>query len=149
MKIKVFGWLMFHDRLNTRNMLKRRHYNIGNNFNCGLCNHHVEETVDHMIFSCPFSQSCWTRLNIAWPTFSCRLDLLQNTKESWPNPFFYETFLTAAWSIWKERNNQHFRGLAPSVESWLNRFKEDLSLLQHRVKAAHRAALINFCTSVV
>ena len=33
MKIKVFGWLMFHDRLNTRNMLKRRHYYIGDNFN--------------------------------------------------------------------------------------------------------------------
>ena len=55
MKIKVFGWLLFHDRLNTLNMLKRRHYNTANNFNCVLSNQQIEEMVDHMIFSCPFS----------------------------------------------------------------------------------------------
>ena len=36
-KIRVFGWLLLSDRLNTRNMLKRRHYNIGTNLDC-LCN---------------------------------------------------------------------------------------------------------------
>src|SRR3954471_8349105 len=96
MKIKVFGWLLFVDRLNTRNMLKRRHYNIGNNFDCILCEQHIEEMVDHMILTCPFSQSCWAKLHIAWAPFDSRLDLLQVTKDTWSNPFFFETFLTSA-----------------------------------------------------
>ena len=37
MKIKVFGWLLLSDRLNTRNMLKRRSYNIGNNYGTTIC----------------------------------------------------------------------------------------------------------------
>jgi hypothetical protein len=149
MKIKVFGWLLFLDRLNTRNMLKRRHFNIGDNFDCILCGQHVEETVDHMIFTCPFSQSCWAKLHIVWAPFDSRLDLLQTARDSWPNPFFFETFLTSAWSIWKERNKKHFRGVDPSVEAWLTRFKEDFELLQHRVKAARRAAFVTFCNSIV
>ena len=144
MRIKVFGWLLIHDRLNTRNMLKRRHFNIGDDHTCLLCGLQVEETVDHMIFSCPFSQSCWARLNIAWPTFPCRLDLLQTTKDGWPNPFFYETFLTPTWSIWKERNNKHFRRVDPSINSWLRRFKEDFGLLQHRTKRAHSSLITSF-----
>ena len=132
------------DRLNMRNMLKRRHYNIGNNFNCILCSQHFEETVDHMIFTCPFSQSCWARLHIDWPSFDCRLTLLQATKDTWLNPFFFETFLTVAWSIWKERNNKHFRGINPTFGSWRARFQEDLGLLQHRIKAAHRASFLTY-----
>ena len=58
MRIKVFGWLLIHDRLNTRNMLKRRHFNIGDDHTCLLCGLQVKETVDHMIFSCSFSQAC-------------------------------------------------------------------------------------------
>ena len=50
MKIKVFGWLLLSDRLNTRNMLKRRHYNIGNDYDCILCGLHIEETLEHLFF---------------------------------------------------------------------------------------------------
>ena len=57
MKIKDFGWLLLHDRLNTRNMLKRRHYNIGDDLNCLLCWQNIEEMVDHMIFTYPFSRA--------------------------------------------------------------------------------------------
>ena len=58
MKIKVFGWLLLSDRLNTRNMLKRRHFNIGNTFGCLLCTTCMDETVEHLFFDCPFSLNC-------------------------------------------------------------------------------------------
>lgn len=57
-KIKVFGWLLLSGRLNTRNMLKRRHYNIGNNLDFLLCGNHTEETMEHLFFQCPFSAEC-------------------------------------------------------------------------------------------
>ena len=68
MRTKVFGCLLFHDRLNTCNMSKRRHYNIGDDHDCLLCGNQVEETVDHMIFRCPFSRVCWRKLGIDWTT---------------------------------------------------------------------------------
>ncbi|XBH78486.1 hypothetical protein VPH35_104721 [Triticum aestivum] len=102
MKLKVFGWLLFHDRLNTRNMLKRRHFNIGYDFDCLLCGLPIEETVDHMIFTCDFSRTCWTKLGIQWTPFGNRLTALKLNRDSWRDPFFMEIFLTARWSLWKE-----------------------------------------------
>ena len=37
-KFKLFGWLLLLDRLNTRNMLKRRHFVVtGDTYTCMLC----------------------------------------------------------------------------------------------------------------
>uniref|UniRef100_A0A453S4U1 Reverse transcriptase zinc-binding domain-containing protein n=1 Tax=Aegilops tauschii subsp. strangulata TaxID=200361 RepID=A0A453S4U1_AEGTS len=69
------------DRLNTRNMLKRRHYNIGTNLDCLLCGQHIEEIVEHLFFHCTFSQPCWRILNITWSDHEHRLQLLERLKE--------------------------------------------------------------------
>jgi hypothetical protein len=47
-----------------------------------------------------------------------------------------ETFLLAAWNIWKERNSCYFQGVVPTIASWKVRLKADLSLLIHRTKAS-------------
>lgn len=78
MKLKVFGWLLLNDRLNTRNMLKRRHYNIREDHNCLLCGLNIEETVQHMIFTWSFSRQCWTVLGIDWIPFHGRLQAIQD-----------------------------------------------------------------------
>ena len=83
-KIKTFGWLLLVDRLNTRNMLKRRHYNIGNNFDCLLCGQHVEEMVEHLFFHCTFSQECWRSLGFTRPTQNDRPDMIKHKKPSSP-----------------------------------------------------------------
>lgn len=49
MKIKVFGWLLMSNRLNTKNMLTRRHYHIDDGPDCLLCPNQMEETLEHMI----------------------------------------------------------------------------------------------------
>ena len=48
-KLKVFLWLLMVDRLNTRNMLKRRKFNIGNNFECPLSN------LDNKLINQPYA----------------------------------------------------------------------------------------------
>jgi hypothetical protein len=45
-------------RLNTRNMLRRRHYQINSLFDYLLCDQHLEETIEHMLFHCEFSTAC-------------------------------------------------------------------------------------------
>lgn len=59
MQWKVFLWLLLADRLNTRNMLRRRHYRVNNDdYNCLLCHNPPEESLLHLFFRCPFSVSC-------------------------------------------------------------------------------------------
>jgi len=73
MKLKVFAWLLLNDRLNTRNMLKRQNYNIGDDHNCLLYGLNTEETVEHMIFTCSFSKRCQRVLNVNWDPFPGRI----------------------------------------------------------------------------
>ncbi|KAG8052070.1 hypothetical protein GUJ93_ZPchr0001g31242 [Zizania palustris] len=57
-KIKVFFWLLLMDRLNTRNILHRKHILPPNiDRNCALHSDDQEETSLHLFF-CSFSQSC-------------------------------------------------------------------------------------------
>jgi hypothetical protein len=64
-KIKVFGWLILMDRLNVRNILRRKKHKLKRKgYSCVLCPRNREETTFHLFFSCPFSQECWSTLHI-------------------------------------------------------------------------------------
>ena len=129
-------------------MLKRRHYNIGDDHGCLLCGLSIKETVDHMIFTCSFSHQCWARLDLEWDPSSNRFQAIQDKKESHATMMLLEKFLIAAWSLWKERNNRHFRAVVPTLQSWLSRFIRDFKLLQHRVKEARRPLVLDFVNSL-
>ena len=147
-KIKVFCWFLLSDRLNTRKMLKRRHYNIGNNFDCLLCGQHIEETVEHLFFHCTFSKECWGLLRMSWATHGDRLQLVENLKTQHPRKMIMEIFLTAAWSLWKEHNNNYFRHVSPSIPSWFNRFKEDFGNIRYRLPSEKRHVVSSFLQSL-
>ena len=147
-KIKNFGWFLLVDRLNTRNMLSRRHYNIGTNLDCLLCGEHVEETLEHLFFRCTFSTRCWLKLNITWPATGDRLHLLKHLKTGNQRKMLMDTFLVAAWSLWKERNNNYFRHVAPSVDSWLARFRNDFANIVHRLPVDKRHLISAILASI-
>ena len=131
----MFLWLLLADRLNTRNMLRRRHFRVQNDdYTCLLCLHPPEEDIVHLFFTCPFSQRCWDALGIQWPNGTDWDRMLHEGKDRWARPMFLEVFAVAAWGIWKERNDKHFRGIQPSFDSWRNRFKQDFAMLVHRSK---------------
>ena len=131
-KFKLFGWLLLVDRLNTRNMLRRRHFAVaGDNYTCMFCQNPPEETVEHLFFTCPFSQRCWSKVGMSWPGGTNRLAILHGGRESWRRPLFMDIFLLAVWSLWMERNNQHFKGVPHSFVAWLARFKNLLELVVH------------------
>ena len=96
MKIKVFGWFLLSDRLNTRDMLKRRRYNIGNDFGCLLCTNCNNETVDHLFLECIFSLECWDKIQIMGHAAPTRLEWVEQAKISWNKPLFMEIFMLAA-----------------------------------------------------
>lgn len=129
MKWKVFAWLLLADRLNTRNILRRRNYTLqDNNYGCLLCDNPPKETAEYLSFKCPFSTACWETQGIMWADLDNGLQLLHASRKIWSKPLFKETFVVATWSLWKERNNKHFRGVTPTHVARLDRLKNDFLL---------------------
>ncbi|TVU17899.1 hypothetical protein EJB05_33960, partial [Eragrostis curvula] len=80
-KHKVFFWLLLNDRLNTRNLLRRKRFAIPS-VNCVMCNPATEETLKHLIFTCSFAQLCWTSLRIAWDLALPVMEMVEEYKLS-------------------------------------------------------------------
>jgi hypothetical protein len=96
-KIRVFIWLLFMDRLNVRNILKRKNFKLeGNNYNCVLCSQDREETTFHMFFTCPFSRECWRHLSINWDFSLDSHSMMFSAKQQFSTPFFTEIFMIGA-----------------------------------------------------
>lgn len=57
-RVKFFAWLILLDRLNTKNMLARRNFNMQSNSLCFICDDSTEETIDHLFFQCRFAKQC-------------------------------------------------------------------------------------------
>jgi hypothetical protein len=65
-KLKVFLWLLMHDRLNTRDIMIRKNWNVDTGPACVLCNTAHIETRNHLFFECEFAINCWNTVNIQW-----------------------------------------------------------------------------------
>lgn len=59
------SWLL-SDRLNTRNILRRRGKHLDEGYSCVLYHDNVEETVLHLFFDCTLSTTRWFILDIHW-----------------------------------------------------------------------------------
>jgi hypothetical protein len=100
-KIKFFSWLLLNDRLNTRNILRRRKKVLDEGYNCVMCHNGEEETAAHLFFNCPAAASRWLAWGIVWEeNLSVHQKLLQ-ARLDFGQPFFMEIFMNGAWCLWK------------------------------------------------
>ncbi|KAF8669911.1 hypothetical protein HU200_051092 [Digitaria exilis] len=111
---------MLRDRLNTRNILRRKS-RVLENYNCPLCNSSAEETVEHLSFSCSFSTWCWRFMNIQWDLRLSLMERIIQGRRDFRNKIFRELIMVACWALWTHRNEKMI-------------FKEELSLVVHRTK---------------
>uniref|UniRef100_A0A8I6WZM0 Reverse transcriptase zinc-binding domain-containing protein n=1 Tax=Hordeum vulgare subsp. vulgare TaxID=112509 RepID=A0A8I6WZM0_HORVV len=126
-------------------MLKRRHYHIADIESCVLCTAQEEETIDQLIFNCPFSQACWAKIGISYNINISRIEATIRAKEIYSGRLFFEIFTITAWNIWKERNYFIFNQISRTYNAWLERTKADLSWLRYRVSTN----LSDYITSLV
>lgn len=64
-KLKAFAWLLFNNRLNTRNMLQRLHIQVTEVTDCVLCDSEEPATRGHLFWKCAFMLELhW---NFHWP----------------------------------------------------------------------------------
>jgi hypothetical protein len=100
-----------------------------------MCDNPPEETLEHMLFQCPFSLSCWQSLGVHFDPTGDRLHIAESWKNTWHKPFFMEIFLLASWNIWKTRNSLLFDGITPTFLAWKMKLRNDLQLLLHRIRS--------------
>jgi len=144
MKIKVFAWMLIMDRLNTKDMVDRRHWHLEDGVNCVLCPLQTRETRDHLFFNCNFSVRVWNYLQIDWSSGDSMAHLVLNASRSFRKPFFTEVVFIACWNIWIIRNAKVFRHERARFNKWRSAFIHDISLMQYRVKAAYKDDLLRW-----
>jgi hypothetical protein len=135
-KHKFFFWLLLHDRLNTRNLLGRKNFQLQSYvYTVDNCNH--EETLAHLFWACPFSAACWDEIcparNRNLSTFETIIDMRSKLKL----PFSMDIIMISAWSIWITRNNAIFNNQRHDLQSWRVSFRHEISLLKYRIKKKH------------
>lgn len=139
-KHKFFFWLLIKDRLNTRNLLRRKNMEL-DDYNCVLCNASHEETSFHLFFECAFSQACWNTIPVNWNMNLPPLDKVIDARTDFGSPLFREIFITACWAIWTTRNAIIFDNGQINVNLWNRQFKEELGLVCTKVKPTRQASL--------
>jgi hypothetical protein len=103
-KFKAFEWLLLMDRLNTKNIMTRRNWQVEGG-NCVLCNIQQEETRDHLFFDCAFAKQCWEFLDIQWDLVAPIFTRISLADSNFNGPCFMEVISCASWNIWKEQND--------------------------------------------
>jgi hypothetical protein len=144
MKTKVFAWLLLSDRLNTKDLLQRRHWNVNAGTHCELCPGRHYEDRAHLFFDCMFSVRVWNYLQIPWVSNDSIQAVVAEAKRSFNKPFFMEVMMVACWNIWIIRNGKIFRQEKPTFGKWKAHFIHDITLLQHRIKVKHKDALLSW-----
>jgi retron-type reverse transcriptase len=127
-RIKFFAWLLLSDRLNTREMLRRRGKSLEEGYFCPLCHEDIDETVMHLFFECSSATTRWFLIGIQWTDYDSISQMLTQKKAQLNVPFFMDLFMIAAWCLWKERNDLVFNGKVPSPAAWKQHFVNEVKL---------------------
>ena len=142
MNLRVFAWLLLRDRLNTKDLLKRRHWNVTEDYCCVLCPLRVYEDRQHLFFTCNFSQRVWNYLQIEWPAADDIQTTIARAKRSFGHVFFMEVLIVACRHIWLQRNGAVFRNERPTFGKWKGGFVHDMTLLRYRIRPKHVDSLM-------
>ena len=145
----MFAWLMLSDRLNTRDMLQRRHWNVTEEFHCVLCPTRAHEDRDHLFFTCAFSQRIWNYLQIEWQQGDDLYSIVKAARRGFAKPFFSEVVMIACWNLWLVRNDKIFNHIRPRFAVWRSKVIHDFRLLVYRMKAKYRESFVQWINSLV
>jgi hypothetical protein len=140
-KIKFFAWLLLNDRLNTRNILRRRKF-LKEGYSCALCLEDVEESVEHLFFDCQSAACRWFALGISCNDHPNIHQKLQAAKLDFAQPYFMEFFMIGAWCLWNERNDLIFNGKRPCLTAWKSALKAQVSNHLIRIKASLHPSIL-------
>jgi hypothetical protein len=142
-KHRVFYWLWLKNRLNTRDMLRRRNMEL-DSYSCENCLWQREETLYHLFLRCNFAKACWSSIGITPPRISNPEVAAANLNHQLNVPFSMEIIILMTWSIWKSRNEWLFSNKDPSVHRCTQEFSKELRLIMHRAQGKFDTSIPNW-----
>lgn len=131
LKHKVFFWLLFNNKLNTREMLKKNF--ILNSYDCEMCIQQKMESIGHLFFRCSFARRCWARIHIIFSRHISAHQAIVDIKAKLYIPFAMDIIILMTWAFWKQRNNSIFNVSDPSAHSCYSYFKQFFDLFLCRL----------------
>jgi hypothetical protein len=131
-KHRVFYWLWLKNRLNTRDMLRRKNMTL-ESYSCENCLWQREETLYHLFLRCNFAKASWNSIGIT-PRISNPEEASANLKHQLNVLFSMEIIILMTWSIWKSRNEWLFANKDPSVYHCTQEFCKELWLIINRAR---------------
>jgi hypothetical protein len=81
-----FFWLHLKNRLNTRNLLRRKNMPL-ESYDCELCLLIKQEKLRHLFFKCLFARNCWNQIGVNSPTWLKPDRTSRNIKRALRIPF--------------------------------------------------------------
>lgn len=120
-KIRVFLWKALKGALPVFDRLQSRGLRLFDG--CMFCGE-MKETINHILFLCPFTRLVWALSNIPSPLMGYGSSIFQNLHHLFSlqnfglaSPIPIATFTWILWNIWKNRNSMLFEGfsLRPDV----------------------------------
>lgn len=144
LKVQIFLWMTWHDRIQTAQQLRKRNWN-GSKVSkyCGK-----EETMDRLLFQCPIGMVtwCWVRDNLGWSKSPTSIKTFQEnclgTAGGSRNNMLWWIIASVGWALWKTRNDLLFSNVivkSPKqavykslgfLKQWTKRSKEDWSRME-------------------
>jgi hypothetical protein len=110
LKVKIFLWMAWHDRIQTTQQLKTRNWDKADV--CKFCD--KEELDNHLLFQCPIARILWccVRDSLGWPSAPISITnfqdlfLVQGNRDA--HEIVWWVMAAVEWSIWKTRNDLVF-----------------------------------------
>lgn len=138
-RVRFFAWVLIQARIQTRDVLLRKHIVEAAGAGCPICSAPLESAY-HLIFDCPFARRFWSVVGVASTISS--VELLHTLSP--PASVLVRTgstfLLLCCWQLWKYRNAVVFQGLPPSLPRLLQLCREDAMLWQVRLPVALKQA---------
>lgn len=134
-KMKVFLWLVYHQRIMSNDMRARRGFAILNN--CHRCPN-AKEDVDHILRSCPNAKDVWRKIapnrvmQNAWkkPFLTWVGDNVRNRERPGGAANWNTTFAVTVWWLWRWRNDQIFNDSHMMIKekvAWIRRQEMEIN----------------------
>jgi hypothetical protein len=111
-KHKFFFWMVLLDRLNRRNLLARKNFNLPS-YSCATLQCSQEETLIHLFWDCTFAMKCWDYICPQITLHLSVMDAFYDVKNKLNVPFAMEIIITIVWRLWIVRNNKCFKNQVP------------------------------------
>lgn len=132
-RIKIFGWLTYHEKILTAENLQKRGWNLASM--CVLCKANVE-SIRHLFSECPFSLEVYETLTGAFqlPSTNWRRKLQQEGAHKWivqneGDSKSKEVLLLAMFICWRERCTRIFREQNKEIQELVAEVQEQWNFL--------------------